>query len=74
MAEYTPTPYDTKLESLILSVGEALVQLHTLYHAGGKTFDEITTAIQPYIERQKLLCMARTPEYVRYLEEKRGLV
>jgi hypothetical protein len=63
MFEYTPTHYDTKLEELITQVGESI---QFKYESGD---DPLI-----WIERQKLLHCARAPEYVRHLEELRGLV
>lgn len=73
MAEYTPTPYDLKLEELINHVGQQIVQVHG-DRFFEKTHEQRSEAIAPFLARQKLLHCARSPEYVRYLEEQRGLV
>lgn len=60
---YEPTQYDKKLEELISRLGESIVSRH-----------ELCDDARALIEQQKHLHMARSPEYVRYLEEQRGLV
>jgi uncharacterized protein (DUF1330 family) len=69
--DYTPTPYDTKLEELINHVGQQIVAVHG-DRFFEKTYDQRSEAIAPFLARQKLLRCARSPEYARYLEEKRG--
>jgi hypothetical protein len=62
MSKYEPTRYDTKLEELITKVGESI---QFQFESGEDP--------RVWVERQKLLHFARSPEYVKYLEEQRGI-
>jgi hypothetical protein len=62
MSEYIPTAYDEKLEELLQAASK---KVKSLYMSGGYAGE--------WVHRQKLLSAARSPEYVRYLEEKLGL-
>ena len=62
MSKYEPTTYDTKLEELITKVGESI---QFQFESGEDP--------RVWVERQKILHCARSPEYVRYLEEQRGI-
>jgi hypothetical protein len=72
MSKYEPTTYDTKLEELINHVGQQIVAVHgDCFHE--KTYEQRSEAIAPFLARQRLLHCARSPEYVKYLEEQRGI-